>query len=301
MLRLFILITVFTLVVVGLPQYTAFDALFDEVRKVPSRAVLLADITALCVSLPLLHRMTRQPTGWLHTRPGMTTRLAYNGLIGLVIAGLFDIFEALSGYAVNLVSLVLLPLAFVAGELVYQGVIAIWARARPKPDVLSETDIAETFSDASTEDSKTKPAGLPRLLVTLPIYAFVLVFLPQREELRRLEASLINIDPDIGLAVSALALLVGLAAPRLYKAYLQKQATRNPPADLRAIERLNLKYSIMMSFAIGLGMAALINIVAHFIGYPASLGLLILMPLGFGIAELVYVVLNWRLVHGPRS
>lgn len=294
MLRLFVLIITFTLVVIGAPQLEALAALFDVLRQVPSRTVFVADIAAMAVGLPLAYLVARQPDGWLYTRPSVQTRVLYSAALGLIISALFDLFEVASGYAVTLDTLILVPLAFVLGELVFQALQAMLTRLKRTP--------ASDAPMPSHKPSKTNTeGGVPRLFITLPIYAFILVFLPQQEDFRRLERSLLNVSPNTALVISLAALLLCLIIPRFYRAHLKKLAATTPADDAKAVNMIAIKHAVMMTFLIGLGMAALINTVGHFIGYPPTLGLLILMPIGFVVAEIIYETLNWRMRYGAGS
>ena len=297
MLRFVILIVAFTLVVLGLPQFGPAVPYIDMLRRVPSSTVLMIDIAALAVAFPVLHLMTRQPTGWLYTRDSLGLRLGYNAALGIVIAGLFDLFEVFSGYAITLDSLVLVPLAFVIGELTYQIVIRLGNRPHSEPEMLpaSQTD------DAGNELASGTPKDLPRLFITLPIYAFVVIFLPQQDEFRQFERTLLQVSPMIALGFSIGAILLGLVIFKLYSTQLKKEAQQIAGDDERAREKLNIRYAIMMTLVIGLAMAALINIVGSGVGYPPSVGLLILMPLGFVVAEIVYALLNWRVKYGASD
>lgn len=294
MLRLFVLIVTFTLVVIGAPQLEVLGPVFDALRQVPSQSVVIADIAALIVSVPMAFLLVRQPDGWLYTRPSLLMRVLYSAALGFIISALFDLFEVASGYAVTLDGLVIIPLAFVLGELAFQALEALLKRLQREP-----------AGDASLPPGRASQtgteAGVPRLFVTLPIYAFILVFLPQQEDFRRLERSLLNVSPDIAFTISVAALFVCLILPKLYGAHLKKQAAQTSQDDKKAINMIAIKHAVMMTFVIGLGMAALINTVGHFIGYPPTLGLLILIPVGFVIAEIIYETLNWRLRYGAGS
>lgn len=296
MLRFIILIVAFTLVVLGLPQFGPAVPYIDMLRRVPSSTVMMIDIAALAVAFPILHFMTRQPAGWLYTRDTLALRLGYNAALGVVVAGLFDLFEVFSGYAITLDGLVLLPLAFVTGELAYQIVIRFVSRQQSER-------IAPR--DAPTDDTHDTPSGsrkdLPRLFITLPIYAFVVVFLPQQDEFRQFERTLLQVSPLIALGLSIGAILLGVAIFTLYGAQLKRDAAQIASNDTLAREKLNIRYAIMMTLIIGLAMAALINIVGYGVGYPPSLSLLILMPLGFVVAEIIYALLNWRIKYGASD
>lgn len=300
MLRLFVLVIVFALIVFALPGWPPAANVLGTLRQLPSQTALIANIAALIIGLPLLVLQTRQPHGWLYTRPGLVTRTTHAGALGLVIASLFSIFDALSGYAITLDSLVLITVAFVMGELVYQFLHWIWTRATGAAANTEAADRVATFEDAPAEQQRTSSArpGIPRLLVTLPIYAFLLVFIPQREEFRQLEASLITIAPLIafGLSVAALVAAIGLA---IWASGQQnaEQAGESLPAQARY--KAMAKRQLAMTGAIGLGIAGLINAVGFLLSVPPSLSLLMLMPLGFVIAEAVYFLIDWRMRFPP--
>ena len=51
--------------------------------------------------------------------------------------------------------------------------------------------------------------------------------------------------------------------------------------------------------SIGLGFGAAINLFGYFTGLGVSISDLILVPVGFMAAELVFLALQWRLQNGP--
>lgn len=294
MLRLLVLIIFYTLTVVSLPRFAPFAALLNAVAKLPGRTALVIVIGAFITSSFLLYIFMKRPNGLIYRHHSPLLLIIRTGLLGVILAALFDFFEATSGYAVTLSNIILIPLAFIAGETAYLAGLWLWHKIRrtPQPIKAPVDDIADTENTG----------GMPRLVITLPIYAFILVYLPQQQDFRNLEAKLVNVAPSAAFAIS-IAALIGAAMIGMYA--LNRAETKplpytgDPVTDAKTEHFAKIKLSLVLSLVIGLGIAALVNIVGYFISYAPSLMLLIIMPLGFTVAEAVYEALNWRLKHGP--
>ena len=143
---------------------------------------------------------------------------------------------------------------------------------------------------------------MPRLLITAPAYLFVLVYLPQQQDFRNFEAQLVNVSPSITLAISVFALVmaagIGLKATRQSTA-LEQGGPDTSAAELKAAHMREVKASLILSICVGLGFAALLNLIGYFLSYGLSLSMLVLIPLGFVFAEALYQGINWRVKYGP--
>lgn len=299
MIRLLVFVVTFAIVVIGLPQWAPAGEFFQNVSRLPSQTAFLINAAALLLSAPVLFLITRQPGGWLYTRPGALTRLVYSGLLGLAIAALFELFEGLSGRATTIVNLILITVAFFAGEAVYQLGLTVWNRLKGKTaqkEAPTEETIAITTADLHHDQGGTR---IPRLAITLPIYAFVLVFLPQNEDFRRLEGSLIQVPPLTSFGISIGALLICACIPWIYNRFNRPRPMTHGDNPYKIARKAHINHVLMMTGVIGLGFAALINIVSYFLNSLPSLSLLILIPLGFLIAEAVYNMIDWRARFPP--
>lgn len=295
MLRLFIVIVVYTLAIVALPRFGPFIELSEMLARLPTRTAFIINISALISASALLYGLMAKPRGLLYRRPSALLYIARIGLIGAAFASLYDLFQAMSGYAISVQSLLLIPPAFMVGETVYFGVIWGWRRLKRVPGDMFVPQIAQ---DPQTNHE----GGVPRLLITIPVYVFVLVYLPQQQGFRDLEASLVNVGPGLAMIISVLALIAasgfGLWVTKRAPA-LAPPLTGDAFRDAKAAHFGEVKTNIVVTVCVGLGVAALINIVGYFISYRPSIVLLVIMPLGFSVAEALYQGINWRVKYGP--
>ena len=118
-LRLPIVIGMYAFIVVFLPRNPAVDRMFDKVRMIDPNIAITVSVVALAAASLGLWLMWRQPKGFLRTKPSRKLVIVNSGLIGVVFAGIFDVMERISGLATDLISLILIPIAFMAAEGAY--------------------------------------------------------------------------------------------------------------------------------------------------------------------------------------
>ena len=118
-LRLPIVIGMYAFIVVFLPRNPAVDRMFDKVRMIDPNIAIRVSVVALAAASLGLWLMWRQPKGFLRTKPSRKLVIVNSGLIGVVFAGIFDVMERISGLATDLISLILIPIAFMAAEGAY--------------------------------------------------------------------------------------------------------------------------------------------------------------------------------------
>ncbi|MEZ5945834.1 MAG: hypothetical protein R3C13_12595 [Hyphomonas sp.] len=118
-LRLPIVIGMYAFIVVFLPRNPAVDRMFDKVRTVDPDIAISISVAAFLAAAVGLWMMWRQPNGILRKRPTRMLVVLNYGLIGVVFAGAFDMMERLAGSATDLISLMLVPFAFMIAEGVY--------------------------------------------------------------------------------------------------------------------------------------------------------------------------------------
>lgn len=297
MIRLLIVIVCYTLAVFLLPRWAPFAIFLQDLARLPAHTSLVVNISALISAGACLYIMLRQSGGLSYRRPSGLLDILRAGLIGVIFASLYDLFEALSGFAVTVVNLALIPPAFMAGEAAY--VFSLWGWRK-----LSGQQARRPVKLAQLENTEPDAAsrGLPRLLITMPVYIFVLVYLPQQQDFRNLESKLVNISASVSFAVSVAALIGATSLGLFYLSRVEKtlpQPTGDPVTDTKALHFTRIRSGLIVTFSIGLGIAALINILGYFVNYAPSLSLLILMPLAFTIAEVLFEGLNWRVTYGP--
>lgn len=121
-LRLPIVIGMYAFIVVFLPRNPAVDRMFDKVRMIDPNIAIAVSVVVLLASAIGLWLMWRRPNGVLHKRPTRMLVILNSGLIGAAFAGIFDVMERLSGAATDLVSLILVPIAFMVAEGAYLAI-----------------------------------------------------------------------------------------------------------------------------------------------------------------------------------
>ena len=118
-LRLPIVIGVYAFIVVFLPRNPAVDRMFDRVRMIDPDIAITVSAVALAVAGLGLWILWRKPAGIMRRKPTRLLAVVHYGLIGVAFAGVFDVMQRLSGMATDLVSLILIPIAFMIAEGVY--------------------------------------------------------------------------------------------------------------------------------------------------------------------------------------
>ena len=118
-MRLPIVIGMYAFIVVFLPRNPAIDRMFDQVRRIDPNIAIAVSVAALAVAALGLWLLWRRPKGFLRTKPTRKLVILNSGLIGMAFAGIFDVMERISGVATDLVSLILVPIAFMVAEGAY--------------------------------------------------------------------------------------------------------------------------------------------------------------------------------------
>ncbi|MEO1407929.1 MAG: hypothetical protein AAFV54_15800 [Pseudomonadota bacterium] len=267
--RLIIVIPVYLLLVGWLSQWPPVQPLFRDIARIPQQQALLLSALLLAIG-----------GGWLFFAskrqivPTAPVRVINQGAVGLAFAGVYNLFDGTTGRAITLNFAIIVTTAFVVSEIVYLGITRLIQQRR-----------AGNASAITAEDLGRPGANGLRLAVTIPVYVFVLVFLPRNDDYRRLVEPFNAVHPQTVLVISAIALL---AAGALTVALSLGKITTQP------IQRQTL-----VAGAIGLAFGAAINLFGYFTGLGVSISDLILVPVGFMAAELVYLALQWRIQNGP--
>lgn len=308
MIRLLIIVVAYSLTVFVLPRWSRFSDLSQSLAQLTSQTAFIINISALIAASGCLYVMTRpqKHRGFNHVPE--IWGILQTGLVGVIFATLYALAEAMSGYAITITNLLIIPLAFLVGETTYTIARKLWMQlpqnrhlqktTSPEKTTLHETD----RMPAGSEDEEQTPKGPPRLLITLPVYVLILVYLPQQQDFRNLEAKLVNIDPALSFALSIAALILaamiaGISIRQARSALVQPDQT--PVMTQKSIHFNRIKLSICLTFCLGLAIAALINATGYLVGYAPSLSMLIIMPLGFTVAEVLYSMISWRVIYGP--
>jgi uncharacterized membrane protein YuzA (DUF378 family) len=118
-MRLPIVIGMYAFIVVFLPRNPAVDRLFDKVRTIDPNIAITISVVALIAGGIGLWMLWRQPKGLLRTKPCRKLVIINSGLVGIVFAAIFDVMQKLSGSATDLISLILVPIAFMIAEATY--------------------------------------------------------------------------------------------------------------------------------------------------------------------------------------
>jgi hypothetical protein len=118
-IRWVIVISIYAAVVVFLPRVRQVEELFSVLLEIhPNTAVMISGVALLVAALGEF-LLWRQPNGLLRTHPSRWLYVVHMGLLGVLISGVFDIFERLSGVATNVTGLILIPIAFMVAEAIY--------------------------------------------------------------------------------------------------------------------------------------------------------------------------------------
>lgn len=116
--RLFIVLPVYAAVVIFLPRQDWFAPFAEQIAGInPDVAgwvsVLLGAAAALAFWV-----IRYRPFQWMFAKPRVTEVIGM-GLLGIIIAAIFDIFERLANAPTSLVNMILLPIGFMVSEAVY--------------------------------------------------------------------------------------------------------------------------------------------------------------------------------------
>jgi len=116
--RLFIVIPVYALVVIFLPQMEGFQTLMEPLMRIHPDVAITASVIAGIIAVAAIWGTRKFGLAGLAGRPRVAEVIG-SGFVGIIIAAIFDVFQRLSGSPTNIVSLILLPLAFMAAEAVF--------------------------------------------------------------------------------------------------------------------------------------------------------------------------------------
>lgn len=118
MLRLFIVIPIYAFVAIFMPRQDWFTPLADQLHRIePNMAIIISGV-GLALSGAVFFGLRRFGQMWIAAHPRLA-QIILMGCLGVFIAGVFDMFERLSGYATDVVSLIVVPIAFMVAEAVY--------------------------------------------------------------------------------------------------------------------------------------------------------------------------------------
>jgi hypothetical protein len=130
-----------------------------------------------------------------------------------------------------------------------------------------------------------------RLMIVIPVYAAVAIFLPQMESLRGVFDALYRIDPDIAFGISVAGLILGLGLVFLI----------NNKLPMRILAQKPRLWSIVNTMAIGVIIAAVFDVFEKMSGQATNIVSLLLIPIAFGFAEAVYQAIIWRVNNDPMA
>ena len=269
--RLLIVIPVYLLLVGWLANWPPIQPLFRALAQIPQQQTLLLSALLLTIGAGWLFLVSKRDTAT--TAP---IRVVNQGAIGLAFAGGFNLLDGTTGRAITLNFAVIVTTAFVLSEIVYLTITHILQSRRAGGSHSGQIALGETGQSST---------NVLRLAVTIPVYVFVLVFLPRNDDYRRLVEPFNAVHPHIVLMISAVALAA--AGALLVAISLDKIATQPIPRQT------------LFAGAIGLAFGAAINLFGYFTGLGVSISDLILVPVGFMAAELVFLGLQWRIQNGP--
>ena len=128
--RLFIVLPVYAFVAIFLPQRPEMRELMEPLLRIDPALALYISVGALASSGLGLWLFRREPNGLLLRNNTWPMRIAFMGMIGIFFAAVFHVFERMGGQYSSLMSLILLPIAFMLAEGAYEVVQQI----RERPD-----------------------------------------------------------------------------------------------------------------------------------------------------------------------
>ncbi|MEM9669611.1 MAG: hypothetical protein AAF950_11860 [Pseudomonadota bacterium] len=275
MTRLFIVIPVYLLFVGWLARWPALEPLFSRIAQIPQRTNLLVSVMLVAVAAGILFVNSKRVT-----EPPPITRVLNQGAIGLAFAGVYNLFDGMANRAITLNFAIIVTSAFVVSEIVYQILLKVMSARNAAASTSPQSQMAAQ----PTGQTRPQTNGL-RLLVTIPVYVFVLVFLPRNDDYRRLVEPMNALSPQLVLVISSIALvLAGVIVLAISSGRLRLQP---------------IPQQVAFAGAIGLGFGAAINLFGYLTRLGLSISDLIIVPVGFMAAELAFLTLQWRLQSGP--
>ena len=116
--RLFIVLPVYAAVVIFLPRQDWFRPFADQVASIhPDTSFWVSMCLGAAAGLAFWVIRNR-PFKWMFAKPRVTEVIGM-GLLGVIIAAVFDIFERLANMPTSLVNMTLLPIGFMVSEGVF--------------------------------------------------------------------------------------------------------------------------------------------------------------------------------------
>jgi hypothetical protein len=119
--RLFIVLPIYALVVIFLPQQLWFRPFADEVAGIDPDVTFWVSASLGAAATLALWVVRNRPFAWMFQRPRVTEVIGM-GLLGIIFAAVFNIFEKLGNIHISLVSMILLPIGFMVSEAVYLAI-----------------------------------------------------------------------------------------------------------------------------------------------------------------------------------
>ncbi len=127
---------------------------------------------------------------------------------------------------------------------------------------------------------------MQRLFIVIPVYALVVIFLPRSPEFQALVDPLMRLHPDIAIVISLVAGVVAGGFIWLLRSVAQPWVARRP----RVAE-------VIGSGFMGVVIAAIFDAIQRLSGSATNVVSLITLPIGFMIAEAVFLAIQWRLMR----
>lgn len=119
--RLFIVLPVYAAVVIFLPRQDWFIPFVDQVAGVhPDIAFWVSVLLGAAATLGFWIIRNR-PFRWMFQKPRITEVIGM-GLLGVIIAAVFDVIERLGNVPTTLVNMILLPIGFMVSEAVFLAI-----------------------------------------------------------------------------------------------------------------------------------------------------------------------------------
>ena len=125
---------------------------------------------------------------------------------------------------------------------------------------------------------------MTRLLIVIPVYAFVVMFLPSVEGMHVVFDALRKINPDVSIIISVIAMVIAGAGLWYLRGAIPKWVVSAP----RTAQILNMA-------CLGMFISGIFDVFQRLSGRSTDIVSLITVTFAFVVAEAVFQAVDWRL------
>ena len=127
--RFFIVVPIYAAVVILLPRQDWFLPFADYLARIDSETSFWASMALSAAALLGVWVIRSRPLSWMMRRPRVT-EVIWMGCLGVLVAGIFDLFEWLSNTPVTLMTMTLMPIGFMISEAIFLAIQWRMSRGR---------------------------------------------------------------------------------------------------------------------------------------------------------------------------